>query len=202
MTISQIIIIMILASVIAALPLGLVNLSVMNISYKKGLHSAMKVAGGAAIIEIFFVLAAIFAGKLINKAVQNSTWVQWIFIAIPVFTGLFFLWKKNRYKTTSNQNNNHFLHGLLLNIISVQVLLFWIFAYTLINNAFPFQENINAGVLSAILIAVWLTKIVVLWVYAKLSHIILRKFNFITSCINQVIGLILIFTGILQYFKF
>lgn len=197
----QIILIMALSSIIAAAPLGLVNLTVMGISHKEGLPPAMKIAGGAAIIEILFVSTAVFAGKLINDALHSFTWMQWLFIAIPVLTGLLFLWKKNRYKSASGQKKNHFLYGALLNLISVQVLLFWIFVYTFINNAFSIHEHINAGMLAVILFSVWLTKIVVLWVYAKLSHVILEKFNFIASRINQIIGFILIVTGILQYFK-
>jgi len=189
-----------LASIIGAMPLGLVNLTVLEVSYRKGLPTAMKIAGGASLVEILFVLVALMAGSIISTAIKNMGWVQWLFVAVPVFTGIYFLIVKNHFEADQDRNRNEFVRGAFLNLISLQVLLYWIFAATLINH----NQYTKMGLFTIfiVVLSVCFGKMLVLWVYAKLSKIVLEKFQFFSIQISRLIGIILILIGFSQYLKF
>ena len=189
-----------LISILGAVPMGLVNLSVLETSCRNGLPSAMKMAVGASFVEILFVLVALLAGSVISTAIKNIGWVQWLFVAVPVLTGFYFLVKKNQFEAERNITRNEFLRGAMLNLISIQVLLYWIFVVALVTqNYYSFSGFFTILLIIAI---VWFGKMMVLWGYAKLSRVVLEKFRFLSARINWLIGLILIVTGILQYLNF
>lgn len=200
MELAAIITISLIAAIIGAVPLGLVNLTVLEVSYKKGVSDAMKLAGGASIIEIMFVLIALFAGNYITIAMDNVEWVKWLFVFVPFLIGIYFLQRKNHFETSSQKKTNNYLRGAVLNLISIQVLLYWIFAITYLYRSKHFVNEVFTIVL--IIISVWIGKMIVLWAYALLSKTVLEKFSFLSSRINQVIGFILIVIGIVQFLKF
>ncbi|MCG8580131.1 MAG: hypothetical protein MI866_09455 [Bacteroidales bacterium] len=188
-----------IASIVGASPLGLVNLTVLDVSHRKGISSAMQMAGGASLIEILFVLIAILSGGIITLLLQTNAWVRWFFVIVPVLTGIFFFFKKNNVKSGKESNQPAFIRGAILNLISIQVLLYWIFFF------FFIKQNkimtVNVMLLLITLTTVWLGKMMVLWGYAKLSKLVLSKFRFLATQINRVIGIILILAGLMQYLK-
>ena len=85
----------IIITVIGALPFGLVNLTVLDISFHRNRVAALKVAHGAAWIEVLFGLTALIAGSLIGQFTRNHQVVQTLVLIIPALVGLAFLLKKN-----------------------------------------------------------------------------------------------------------
>lgn len=193
------IIILLIATLIGAIPLGLVNLTVLNVSYHKGISKSMQIAHGAAFVEIVFVLIALFAGNFIKNTSDNHVWVHWLFVIVPAFVGVIFIAKKTDNHGTIQEYSTGFFKGIYLNLISIQVLLYWVLAMALITH--NWLHNIQTSTILLIIASVWLGKMAVLWLYAKFSKLIFIKFKFLAKNINLAIGLILIITGILQYFK-
>ena len=52
-------------TIIGALPFGLVNLSVVDVSLKHGRRLAMLIAHGAALVEVLFGVGAMFTGGVL-----------------------------------------------------------------------------------------------------------------------------------------
>lgn len=200
MELAAIIAMSLIASIIGAVPLGLVNLTVLEVSYKNGVSDAMKLAGGASMVEIMFVLIAILAGKYITIAMDDVEWVKWLFVLVPFLIGIYFFQRRNHFEASSPKKTNNYFRGVILNLISIQVLLYWIFAITYLYRSKHFINEVFT--ISVIIISVWIGKMIVLWAYALLSKTVLEKFSFLSARINQVIGFILIAIGIVQYLKF
>lgn len=199
MTILIVILIAIIASIIGAVPLGLVNLSVLDTSYRNGTHAAMKISHGASWIEVLYSLIAIFTGTLISKVVEDNVWVQSVFILIPIFIGLVFLFKRANHISDTGNYFNSFLKGVLLNLLSVQVLFYWILVLTFINSYW--LPDFDLASLLVFSICVWAGKMFVLWIYAKLSKIILSRVEHLSDKIDKVIGVVLILSGVFLYLK-
>jgi threonine/homoserine/homoserine lactone efflux protein len=187
------------ATLIGALPFGLVNLTVMDVSYRKGTSTAMQIAHGASWIEVVFVLIAIFAGSFIGNVTKHLSWGHLLFAGLPVLVGLIFLFKKTNKHTDTKEFSNGFFKGIFLNLISMQVLLYWVLAMTIITKTWLTEPKIEILVL--IIVTVWTGKMAVLWIYARLSKNILSKSNFLANNINRIIGAILILSGFLQFIK-
>ncbi len=186
-------------TIIGALPFGLVNLTVLDISFHRNKIAALKVAHGAAWIEVLFGLTALIAGSLIGQFTRNHQVVQTLVLIIPALVGLAFLLKKNRCEAKTTEKDSGFLKGMLLNLISIQVLLYWLFAMTFFNTRWEPEFNILFIVLFAL--GIWIGKMGVLWVYALLSQKIFTRFGFLSKNINRVIGVVLIITVFIQFLK-
>ncbi|NBC82887.1 MAG: hypothetical protein GVY19_05845 [Bacteroidetes bacterium] len=189
-----------LITIIGALPFGLVNLTVLDVSYHRGTVPAMKIAHGAAWIEIAFGITALLAGNFLGMGMEKYHAIQQLAIAIPLLVGLIFLLNKSKTTVHSAFKTKGFLRGVLLNLISVQVFLYWIFAITYLSGLGLLE--INRAVLLLSVPSIWLGKIGVLWLYARFSKPILSRSDYLAKNINRLIGIVLIASGLLQLLKY
>lgn len=98
----------ILVTIVGALPFGLVNLTVLDVSYRDGNRNAMRIANGAAWVEVLFGLIALLAGSLISQNIEKNLVIKYLVLMIPAIVGIIFLFKK---KFPSGQQKDK-QHGL------------------------------------------------------------------------------------------
>lgn len=185
-------------TVIGALPFGLVNLSVLDTSYRNGRRQALKIAFGAAIVEILFGMLALLAGSVIMNFTTESRFAKILAIIIPAIAGVIFLLKKKKDQKKDNRQSAGFVKGVLLNLVSIQVLMYWLIAITYLNAR---QLTIEPGMYIYFGIGIWTGKMVVLWAYAVLSEFILSKSAILASNMNRIIGGVLLITAAIQFIK-
>ncbi|MBN2261393.1 MAG: hypothetical protein JW735_00655, partial [Prolixibacteraceae bacterium] len=121
--------------------------------------------------------------------------------AVLLVSGLLFWFKKNKEKTLKEHRKSlGFLKGALLNIVSIQVLLFWFLATTVLStkqwlpNSFPEVLFFLTGV--------WLAKMAVLKGYAFLATKVATHAEKFSANTNRIIGIVLIGVAIVQFVKF
>ena len=200
MEILKIIIIVFTATLLAAIPFGLVNLTILHVTTEKGKAYAMKIAHGASVIEVIYVVLAFFLGKSINILLKENSFIQIIVVAVPLITGIFFWFKINRNKKGNSIIRNGFLKGIVFNLLSIQVLLFWLLAMTVIISRW--LPDLSPEILLIIISTAWFGKMLVLYIYSSTSKFIMYRFTFFSENINRIIGTILIITAIIQYLKY
>lgn len=91
------------------------------------------------------------------------------------------------------------MKGVVLNLLSIQVLLYWIVAITWLKTSY--LPEITPGLILVLVVSIWIGKMGVLWVYALFSNLIMSKSDFIAKNINRIIGTILILSGFIQLIK-
>lgn len=185
-------------AVIGALPFGLVNLSVLDTSFRYGRKQAMKIAHGASMVEILFGMLALLAGSMIMNFTSQSRLARLLVIAIPGIAGIIFLLKKQKDRKVDNQQNKGIVRGLFLNLVSIQVLMYWLIAMTYLNAR---QFTIEPRMFIFFGMGIWTGKMLVLWGYAVLSNYILSKSAAIASNMNRIIGGILLITAAMQFIR-
>ncbi|PKP09511.1 MAG: hypothetical protein CVU09_11260 [Bacteroidetes bacterium HGW-Bacteroidetes-4] len=199
MNLLPILFIAILTTIIGALPFGLVNLTVLDVAHNSGKKVAMNLAHGAAWTEILFGLTAMYLAGFMHNATPSLTYVRILAIAIPIALGVLFFFKKSKHKSLPTQKNYGFLKGVFLNLISVQVFLYWMVAITYLTKCCNLALNpLNIAVFG---LGILIAKMGVLFLYAYFSAPILLKSDFLSRNINRVIGTVLIFSGLLQLIK-
>lgn len=189
------------ATVIGAVPLGLVNLSVMDAALKNNSRGAVQIAHGASLVEILFALVALLAGAKLSPLFEGNQVVHYFIFAVLLISGLFFWFKTNKDKTMKEHGSSlGLLKGVLLNIVSIQVLLFWFLAATILStkqwlpNSFPEVLFFLTGV--------WLAKMGVLKGYAFLATKVATHAEKFSANTNRIIGIVLIGVAIVQFVKF
>ena len=189
----------VITAIIGALPFGLVNLSVLEISLSRGYRPAMNLASGASIIEVFFALVSILAGSMLNQYVEGNRLVGIIAMLVLVAGGFYFLFRKAGIPSISKTRGSAFYRGILLNLISIQVLLFWILAVTYLSSReFMKYDTISVFMFLA---GVWSGKILTLFAYSRLSMNLLNRSRVISGNINRIIGFVLITMAFIQFFR-
>jgi hypothetical protein len=188
-----------LITIVGALPFGLVNLSVLDTSYHTGTASAMKISHGAALIEVAFGLTTLMAGGLIAHLIRNFPLLYYLVLALPAIIGMVFLLKGRHKQAAGGLKKHGFLKGVLLNLASIQVLLYWLLAMTYLHALLDVEVHVFTMVLFAL--GIWLGKMGVLWLYAVFSKKIFERAGFLSRNINRIIGVALLFTVVIQLIK-
>ena len=188
------------ACTIGAIPFGLVNLSVVESTLKKNTRRAMNIAQGASLVEVLFALASLLAGAWLSRYLNGSILTKFMVFTVLLFFGIWFWFKKNNSAIKSNKESSMgFFKGILLNLLSVQVLLFWLFTFAVLS-----AKHLLPSTLIQILLfisGVWLAKMIVLRLYAFLAVKVVSRATALSSNINRVIGVILATVSILQLIK-
>jgi L-lysine exporter family protein LysE/ArgO len=188
-----------IASIIGALPFGLVNLSVVDSTLNRGERTAFWVSAGATIIEIIFVLLAIYLGSSLAVFMEDNTWIEFFILLMLLAAGISFFLRKNRGSEKKKIVLPAFVKGMFLNILSIQVLLYWFVAvaYLQANNQIIFTQEC----IVAFTLAVALGKMLTLLFYRLLASRIKSKSSAIARKINYIIGSIMVGLAVFQLLK-
>ncbi|MBW6537845.1 MAG: LysE family translocator [Mariniphaga sp.] len=188
------------ATAIGAVPLGLVNLSVLDLALKNDTRSATQIAHGASVVEVFFALASLLAGAKLTPFFEGNPVVRYFVFAVLLVAGLFFWFKTNKEKIRKEAQKSYgFLKGALLNIVSIQVLLFWLLAATVLSAKQWLPTTFPEVLL--FLSGVWLAKIGVLKGYAFLAKKVATHADKFSANTNRIIGVVLLAVAIVQLIK-
>jgi len=187
------------ATIVGGLPFGLVNLTILNVTFEKGSREAIKIAHGAALVEVLFGLTALLAGGVLASYIEGNVIISYSTAAVLIFGGLFFLLKKQHNNNSRVAGSSGFLNGILLNLVSIQVFLFWILAIAFLSS----RELLQYDLLSILLFVsgIWLGKMAVLWMYMILSNRYLSRSRIISKNINTIIGIVLFGLAFFQVLK-
>lgn len=183
-------------AILGALPFGLVNLTVLDVSMKRGNSYALNIAYGAALVEVLFGLIAIFAGSLVKNYIDGNVIINYFIILVLLISGLFFLIKKQKSHSSEDSGYLGFLKGAILNLISIQVFLFWMIALAYLSS----NQLIQYDPLSVLIFlsGIWIGKMTVLFLYMLLSKKIVSHSQILSKNINRIIGFILFGVAIFQ----
>ncbi len=188
-----------IAAIIGAVPFGLVNLSVVDSTLKRGERAAFLVSAGATLIEIVFVLLAIFLGSRLAGYIENNQWIEFFILLVLLTAGISFFRRKNKGTDKKVFIMPAFVKGMFLNILSVQVLLYWFVAVAFL------QANIQIvftrECIISFTLAVVLGKMLTLLLYRLLAKNIKSKSTVIARKINYIIGTIMVGLAAVQLVK-
>ena len=188
-----------IAAVIGAVPFGLVNLSVVDSTLSRGEREAFLMSAGATLIEIVFVLLAVFLGSRLAGYIENNRWIEFFILLVLLTAGISFFRRKNKGTSEKVLIMHAFVKGISLNILSVQVLLYWFVAVAFLQANSQIVFTLECII--SFTLAVALGKMLTLLFYRLLAEKIKSKSSFIARQINYIIGTILVGLAAVQLLK-
>ncbi|WP_420571843.1 LysE family transporter [Kordia sp.] len=193
----------ILVTFIGAVPLGTVNISVINTTLRADARNAMKIAFAAGIAEIIISFYALHCSVMVADFINMNQWIQ-IMIAILLFLiGGVLFFKKQKETREKKFKMSKYVTGLFLGLLNPPVLVYWLFMISYLNqNNFQLNMNSSLAILFVFFSGVYLGKLLTLYGYSRFSILIKNKVQNIALMINRVIGVLLFVIGCVQLLKY
>lgn len=189
-------------SFLGTLPLGPINLSMVDVTLRNNLRAGFWFSVAAAFVEMGQSVVALQGSSWISQFLTNSIWTKVIVFAVFCTLGLLFFFKKN---TAINQDisvrrGKHFAYGLLIAFLNPQAIPFWLVVLALLESAQIMSIHMGSPLLNiaSFLLGTSLGKLGALMLFGILSEPIVRRASVIRNNLNRIIGLILIVLGISQ----
>jgi threonine/homoserine/homoserine lactone efflux protein len=159
------------SSFIGALPLGMLNLSVLKLSLAGRQSAAFTFSLGVVFVEFFQILLTLTALPLFLALPQLNAFLQWVSIPILCFLG-YKAWEAPRQNATEKQphfiGKHFFAKGIGLSLANVLIYPFWvIWGNTFVQNGvlsahfsafFSFSMGACFGTMAAFCIFIFLGK--------------------------------------------
>jgi threonine/homoserine/homoserine lactone efflux protein len=187
------------ACFIGGLPLGMINMSVVNIALKKSARSAYQFAFGSSLVEIFEASVAVIFGLAIEGFLRDNQLLQFIIFFAFVLIGIYFLLKKPKrvfYESTSNKKYSEFIKGIAVALLNPQAVPFWIFALAFVA-PYHIIDFVGAN-LYFFLGGVFIGKLLALVLFTKGAKYLKTHLSQSISVIDKTMGSIFIIIGIIQ----
>jgi len=191
-----------MVSFLGSLPLGTVNLAVIQTTVSINFRAGFYLALGATMIELIYSAIAI---KFIAFLLQNPTVEIFIqLFCVPAFIILGFVYLRKEDNVEGEEikivkRSQSFLNGLFIGLINPLQIPFWIaYGSYLISEHYIDNDDF---LLNVFIIGICSGTIVVLTLIALLSKKIISKINIQTRLINKSIGIVLFAIAIYQIVK-
>ena len=191
-----------LGSFIGGVAFGPINLSVVDLTLRKSIRSALRFCLAAAMVEIIQAFIAIMFGKLISRKIQEFPELKLLVIIFFIVLGLYFIFKRDKPKADLKPDNNtsNFINGFIVAILNPQAIPYWIFVLAYLKSANVLF--LQSWYLILFLVGVSLGKFIILSLYGYLSEYINRHFNNLNEYVSKGIGGLLLVVGLVQAIKY
>ncbi len=185
-----------LVSFLGSLPVGILNVLIVQISLQKGLKSAFSFAFACAVIELGYSYIAVWmSGALLDFAVYKYP-IQLFSIVVFLIAGIYYMRKKPAVHEVPHRLSP-FSQGIVLSIINVIAIPFWL-VYTSVLTTYHWID-ISSGRGTVYFVAgISLGTVAGLMAFALLSQRINRRFSLQSSLVNKIVGLLLIGSSLLE----
>ena len=189
-------------SFFGTIPLGPINLSVVDTTLKEGVKSAMALSIAAAIIEFVYTFFSYhFSAFLTNIFIHNPR-IPYCIGVLFFLAGTLLMFKKNKTKPddSSVSKGNSFCKGLILAILNPLAIPFWLFLIGYYQMHHLIAPNLpRLSLLVLIFVSGAATgKITSLYLFSLASYKISHRLSYISLYMNKVIGVVLIIIGLSQ----
>ncbi len=198
----------IIIAIIGALPLGAVNIAVINTSIKESIRKAIYITLAAGIGEVLLALFALHCSMELSDFFKENQWIQLLFIAAFFSIGVYFIWLINKINFNNKQlkiklSNSKFLTGFTLAVLNPPVIIYWILAISF-TNRYLFKLTAHNPIPSLLFffVGIYLGKIGTLYFYGKWGNRMAKKNQNSKTKLHKIIGIALITLSIFQSIKF
>ncbi len=188
-------------SFVGMLPPGMLNMTVIGLSIKKGFYAALWFTIGAAIIEFGQALLVIkYSAKAEVFLTDYETIVNWVAVVVLIALALSFLLAKPQKGNTKVDENikegGTFFKGLTLAFANVLVYPFWLSQGIIWTQKGVLDGSWSMSIIFSI--GIFLGSVSAYLIYIMLGEKILSKFDAFANNLNKILAGLFFFLAALQ----
>lgn len=183
---------------IGTIPFGPINLTVVKTSVDYDARRGTEIALAASFVEVAMALIAICFGFVISAFLETNTVVKLVIAGAFIVLSVVIFTKKSDPKLQDQKKDQQsfFKKGLLIAAVNPQVVPFWIFALTAIDQYFDFDYS---GVYQfAFLMGIFVGKFLALYGFVVASAFLRTHLQKSSQLVNRLLAGILLFIGLSQ----
>ncbi len=185
-----------IVSFLGSIPVGILNITIVQIALQKGLKPAFYFALASALVELVYSYIAV----LLLQALFNLQGYKILFhissIVVLLGAGLYYVRKKPS-QIKEQRVSKAFYQGIFLSIINFIAIPFWL-VYTSLLTAHNWVNLETDQRIAFYVTGISFGTLLSLLVFALLSHKLNQQFSLQGVIVNRIIGLILIGTSVAQ----
>lgn len=185
-------------SFLGSIPVGVLNLTSVDIGLRKSLYHVMIFAFAVSLVEYAQGFIALKFSSLFETNQNLELYIN--LFATPVFfiLGIIYL-RKHGKPPKQKEAISDFGKGLLLSIVNPLAIPFWVIWGTFsFSNNWLTNDNLSIAIFT---IGISFGTFITLVLFGLLAKRIINKIEVVNQRINQIIGWTLIILGILQVLK-
>jgi len=185
-----------MVSFAGSLPVGVINITAMQIGWSKGIRAACSFAVACAVIEAIYSTVAVVAANAFIHTDSQRTGANLVSIVVLLIGGVYY-WRKHPTGERSSTGLNVFSKGILLSLINLAAVPFWL-VYTAILQTHHWISINSFPTITTYIIGISLGTALALLTFATIGKQAGRHLNPNVQWINKVTGTILFGSGLIQ----
>src|SRR4051794_12469247 len=190
-------------SFLGSLPLGISNVTAMQLSVENGVYAAFSFAVGAMIVELIYVFITLRAMDWISKRIKLFRLFEWVTTALILALAINSLNAAINMQKISSivsaEATHAFFSGMLLSALNPLHLIFWFgWSTILIEKKILQTKKSDYNSYTA---GIGLGTIAGFGVFIYGGSYIIHQLLFNQTLINWIIGIILLITTLIQVYK-
>lgn len=188
-----------LVSLLGSLPLGVLNLMMVEISIHKGLRKASNFAIAASSVEFVQGYIAVLLSAYLATFQELNVYFQ--MAMIPIFLGLaiYYFLQKGTTKKVETDDTSEFKKGFLLSVVNPMAIPFWLIWATHFQaqGLITFEEPYRFVFVLGISVGAFLTLMFFGWT----SELLAKRMTSLSKSINSIIAVVFLTLGLYQSIK-
>ncbi len=173
---------------IGYIPLGNVNLTVVQLTINRGLKAAMYFIVSFSVVEFFFTYAIMYFADWFATQEHLLYWLDWILIVVFLVLGFLSWFNTKTKKEVHYSHKDSIRYGIILGIVNPMQIPFWMIGGTyLISEGWIHTGN---GALAVFSLGSALGSFLCLLGFSKFSRYMNERFAFGSRVINRSIAVV------------
>jgi threonine/homoserine/homoserine lactone efflux protein len=176
----------IIVNFIGYVPLGNVNLTVVQLTINRGIKAAMYFIVSFSVVEFFFTYIIMYFADWFASQAHFLYWLDWVLIFIFLILGFLSWFNTQKKKELQYSSKDSIRYGIILGIVNPMQIPFWMIGGTyLISNSWVQTGN---GALAIFSLGSAIGSFLCLLAFAKFSTYLNERFAFSSRVLNRSIA--------------
>jgi threonine/homoserine/homoserine lactone efflux protein len=177
------------------LPLGNINLTVVQLSVSENKNHVQRFIFFAALMEFVYCFFCLYGMELLMKKVQLMTWLNWSAVVLFALLGLISFFY-NESDEINAGSNHHWKRGVFVAIFNPLQIPFWLVWGVYVFENGWLQKNISGIALFAFCCSIG--TIAVLYFYAMAGKKMVEKLNITRTFLSRFVGVVMLLLAAYQ----
>ncbi|MXV50792.1 LysE family transporter [Pedobacter sp. HMF7647] len=182
---------------IGYIPLGNINLTVVQLTINRGIRHVMYFIVSFCIIEFFFTYAVMYFADWFSGQKKLIFWLDWILIVILLIMAII-TWRSNASEKTADYSKGDSIkYGVILGFVNPMQIPYWTVWGTYLISHEWIVTNEGSGSLAIFSLGAAVGAFLILYLFARFSSYLHEKFEISSKLINHGISIVLVLLALL-----